>query len=209
MLSPNAEPIGFRYIAKPIPSMIQISAGIPSTFQLDSSSQIHTTKPSQTLEYFRPYASVHLAWGSATNGDAHPILNENNRSLVKTSWKSGTGDGSYNLSSMVVPPIQAKSPIASSRILSVLQVLYERRQLRSRYISNFQTEIMDLDFRPDWNNVSSMQTNISSLGMHLEIPIGTSQGARHYDQFDDELVYVNPPGLFALHAFSDGGESEK
>jgi hypothetical protein len=52
LLHPNAELIGFRYIAKPILSMIQISAGIPSTFQLDSSSQIHTTKPSQTLEYF-------------------------------------------------------------------------------------------------------------------------------------------------------------
>jgi hypothetical protein len=128
---------------------------------------------------------------------------------VKASWKSGTGDGSYNLSSMVVPPIQAKSPIASLRILSVLQVLYEWRQLRLRYISNFQTEIMDLDFRSDWNNISLIQTNISSLGMHLEIPIGTGQGTWHYDQFDDELVHVNPLGLFTLHAFSDGGESEK
>jgi hypothetical protein len=182
---PNVSPelVGSRYVSKPIPSMIQIHAGIPFAFRLNSdNSRIHTIACLQTLDSLQAFddydeikaASVRLAkltWGCPAYGNTPEIppiyelqgLKENDRSMARASWKKERGDGSYNLSSTVMkgdgqgtvlPAIQANTPEASSHILPVLQLLHEmRRRIMPKSISKFEQEITD--FHSEWNNVVS------------------------------------------------------
>ncbi|KAF5323192.1 hypothetical protein D9619_013757 [Psilocybe cf. subviscida] len=163
-------------------------------------------------------ASVQLAklsWGySSDDGSASvpPVyeldgLKPNDRSTTRP-FQDDTRDGSYSLGhtvmkgdglGTVLPSVQANSSQAVSQISAILKTLHTlRRLVMPKCLSRFENEIWD--FHMDLNNVfsfgglepngSSVQLNVSSLGVNLNKAIGAVQGFWHADFLDDPQFWT-------------------
>lgn len=163
-------------------------------------------------------ASVQLAmlsWGySSDDGSASvpPVyeldgLKPNDRSTTRP-FQDDTRDGSYSLGhtvmkgdglGTVLPSVQANSVQAVSQISAILKTLHTLRCLvMPKCLSRFENEIWD--FHMDLNNVfsfgglgpngSSVQLNVSSLGINLNKAIGIVQGFWHADFLDDPQFWT-------------------
>ncbi|KAF5329323.1 hypothetical protein D9619_008910 [Psilocybe cf. subviscida] len=182
-------------------------------------------------------ASVQLAklsWGCSSDDGSPSIppvyelegLKPNDRSTTRP-FQDDTHDGSYSLGhtvmkgdglGTVLPSVQANSAQAVSQISAILKTLHTlRRLVMPKCLSRFENDIWD--FHMDFNNVfsfgglepngSSVQLNVSSLGVNLNQAIGMIQGFWHADFLDDPqfwtlfimLLRIGPdgdPGPFFL-----------
>ncbi|KAF5314358.1 hypothetical protein D9619_011737 [Psilocybe cf. subviscida] len=163
-------------------------------------------------------ASVQLAklsWGCSSDDGSPSIppvyelegLKPNDRSTTRP-FQDDTHDGSYSLGhtvmkgdglGTVLPSVQANSAQAVSQISAILKTLHTlRRLVMPKCLSRFENDIWD--FHMDFNNVfsfgglepngSSVQLNVSSLGVNLNQAIGMIQGFWHADFLDDPQFWT-------------------
>jgi hypothetical protein len=181
---PNVIPtkLNGRYVADPVPGMVQMVPGIPFVYYVDGDSDVaHTAACLHTLDSLRPYPcftevlnlSVQLAklsWGCDEHGTTPKImrisrlpgLKRNDRSK-KVDVNSSSTDGSYSLANTVLegegrgtvlPAVQVDTQETRMQICTVLKCLNKLfRLIMPLCISKFEFEIAD--FHSEINNVMS------------------------------------------------------
>jgi len=179
----HAEYANACYIAKPIPGMVQMVAGVPFVVYIKGESArtqtigcVHTLR---SLQYYPDYddilaACVRLAkltWGcnaTDTSPEIQPIykhegLKLNARSSARDSMHHDSYDGSFSLANTVLkgdgpgtvlPAVQANLSTASSQIRTVLETLHElRRLVFPKCVSKFEHDVTE--FHSEYNNTFS------------------------------------------------------
>lgn len=170
-----------RYVADPVPGMVQMVPGIPFVYFIDGDPDAaHTVACLHTLDSLRPYPCFQrvlelaiqlskLSWGCKAHDTTPEImrisrlpgLKRNDRSKKVTSGTSS--DGSYSLASTVLegegqgtvlPAVQADTQDARKQISTVLKCLHDLyRLIMPLCLSRFEFEITD--FHSQINNVMS------------------------------------------------------
>lgn len=168
---PNTAPryLNGKYVANPIPGMVQMIPGVPYVYHINGDPNcVQTIACVQTLDFLRCYPDFQkilersvclakLSWGCSAHGSTphipplytHPLKhNDRSGNRDDTSY-----DGSFSLANTIIkgegqgsvaPAVQVNTPQAASQISAVLSALHDlSRLILPKCISKFENDIWE------------------------------------------------------------------